>query len=301
MFSDEQRSFTPCRSINKKKNNIRIALADKFQIAGLGMGGGELVMIAGPCVIDGAGLTLEIAQALKEYARELDLPLIFKASYDKANRTSMGSFRGPGLKAGLEILGRVKEEVGLPVLSDVHQVSEVAPAAEVLDVLQIPAFLCRQTDLVVAAAATGKPLNIKKGQFLAPWDMGPVVAKARSTGNNQIFLTERGASYGYNNLVVDMRSLAIMRGLGCPVVLDVTHSVQLPGGEGSCSGGQREFVPLLARAGVAAGVDGIFLEVHPNPEAARCDGSNSLPLKEVLPLWRTLKALHNLLREQPGP
>ncbi len=265
------------------------------------MGGGDLVMIAGPCVIDGAGLTLEIAHTLKEYAQELDLPLIFKASYDKANRTSMGSFRGPGLAAGLEILGRVKEEVGLPVLSDVHQVSEVAPAAEVLDVLQIPAFLCRQTDLVVAAAGTGKPLNIKKGQFLAPWDMAQIVQKARSTGNANIFLTERGASFGYNNLVVDMRSLAIMRGLGCPVVLDATHSVQLPGGEGSCSGGQREFVPLLARAGVAAGVDGIFLEVHPNPEAARCDGPNSLPLTEVLPLWRTLKALHALTREHLGP
>jgi 2-dehydro-3-deoxyphosphooctonate aldolase (KDO 8-P synthase) len=261
------------------------------------MGGGELVMIAGPCVIEDAALTVEIARTLKKHAQELDLPLIFKASYDKANRTSIGSFRGPGLTAGLKILARVKEEVGLPVLSDVHRVSEVAPAAEVLDVLQIPAFLCRQTDLVVAAAATGKPLNIKKGQFLAPWDMAQVVEKARTTGNSRIFLTERGASFGYNNLVVDMRSLAILRGLGCPVVLDATHSVQLPGGQGTCSGGQREFVPLLARAGVAAGVDGIFLEVHPNPERARCDGPNSLPLTEVLPLWRTLKALHTLTQE----
>lgn len=271
------------------------------QVANFQLGGGDLVMIAGPCVIEDAALTLEIAHALKEYARELELPLIFKASYDKANRTSIGSFRGPGLEKGLAILARVKEEVGLPVLSDVHQVAEVAPAAEVLDVLQIPAFLCRQTDLVVAAAAGGKPLNIKKGQFLAPWDMAPVVEKARSTGNSRIFLTERGAGFGYNNLVVDMRSLAIMRGLGCPVVLDATHSVQLPGGQGTCSGGQREFVPLLARAGVAAGVDGIFLEVHPDPDKARCDGPNSLPLREVLPLWRALQALHALVQENLIP
>jgi len=258
-------------------------------------------MIAGPCVIEDAALTLEIAQALKEYAAELSLPLIFKASYDKANRTALASFRGPGLEKGLAILARVKEEVGLPVLSDVHRISEVAPAAKILDVLQIPAFLCRQTDLVVAAAATGKPVNIKKGQFLAPWDMAPVVEKTRSTGNTQIFLTERGTSFGYNNLVVDMRSLAILRGLGCPVVLDATHSVQLPGSQGSCSGGQREFVPLLARAAVAAGVDGVFLEVHPNPDQARCDGPNSLPLKDVLPLWRTLKALHTLIQERLSP
>jgi 2-dehydro-3-deoxyphosphooctonate aldolase (KDO 8-P synthase) len=274
---------------------------NSLQVADFQLGGGDLVMIAGPCVIEDAALTLEIARTLKQYAAELSLPLIFKASYDKANRTSLASYRGPGLKAGLEILARVKGELGLPVLADVHQVSEVAPAAVVLDVLQIPAFLCRQTDLVVAAAETGKPVNIKKGQFLAPWDMGQVVAKARAAGNSQIFLTERGTSLGYNNLVVDFRSLAIMRNLNCPVVLDVTHSVQLPGGEGSCSGGQREFVPLLARAGVAAGVDGIFLEVHPDPEKARCDGLNSLPLQDVLPLWRTLKALHALLQEHPSP
>ncbi len=258
-------------------------------------------MIAGPCVMEDEALTLEIARTLKTYAEELALPLIFKASYDKANRTAITSFRGPGLKAGLKILARVKEEVGLPVLSDVHQVSEVAPAAEVLDVLQIPAFLCRQTDLVVAAAATGKAVNIKKGQFLAPWDMAQVLDKARSTGNTRIFLTERGASFGYNNLVVDFRSVAIMRSLGCPVVLDVTHSVQLPGGEGSSSGGQREFVPLLARAGVAAGVDGIFLEVHPDPAKARCDGPNSLALKDIPRLWRALKAVHAALQEHPSP
>lgn len=261
---------------------------------------GKFFLIAGPCVIEDEGLTLDIARTLKGYARELDLPLLFKASYDKANRTSHTSFRGPGLAKGLEILARVKEEVGLPVLSDVHQVSEVDPAAEVLDVLQIPAFLCRQTDLVMAAAATGKPLNIKKGQFLAPWDLGPVVAKARATGNTQIFLTERGSSFGYNNLVVDFRSLAILRSLGCPVILDVTHSVQLPGGQGTCSGGQREFVPLLARAGVAAGVDGIFMEVHPDPDRALCDGPNSWPLAKVRALWRTLKALHQTCREHMG-
>ncbi len=270
----------------------------KVRVADFEIGGGGLVMIAGPCVIESAALTLEIARALKEFAQELSLPLIFKASYDKANRTSVDSFRGPGLKAGLEILARVKEVVGLPVISDVHQVAEVAPAAAVLDVLQIPAFLCRQTDLIVAAAETGKPVNLKKGQFLAPWDMETAVKKAWSTGNRQVILTERGATFGYNNLVVDFRSLPIMRSLGCPVVLDVTHSVQLPGGQGSCSGGQREFIPMLARAGVAAGVDALFMEVHPDPAAAKCDGPNSWPLDKVLPLWRSLKELHQFLRGQ---
>ncbi len=262
------------------------------------IGDGGLVMIAGPCVIESEGLALEVAWALKEISEQLALPLIFKSSYDKANRTSVNSFRGPGLAAGLEILARVKQEVGLPVLSDVHGVSEVEPAARVLDVLQIPAFLCRQTDLVLAAAGTGKPVNIKKGQFLAPWDMAPVVEKAASTGNKKLLLTERGASYGYNNLVVDFRSLAIMQKLGYPVILDVTHSVQLPGGLGKSSGGQREFIPLLARAGVAAGVDGLFMEVHPDPDRALCDGPNSLPLKDVPSLWRSLKALHRMVREQ---
>jgi 2-dehydro-3-deoxyphosphooctonate aldolase (KDO 8-P synthase) len=273
---------------------------EKVQIADFWIGGGDLVMIAGPCVIESVATTLAIARTLREYARELTLPLIFKASYDKANRTALSSFRGPGLEAGLEILARVKGEVGLPVLSDVHQVSEVEPAARVLDVLQIPAFLCRQTDLLVTAAATGKVVNIKKGQFLAPWDLGPAVDKVFSTGNRQVLLTERGAMFGYNNLVVDFRSLPLLRSLGCPVVLDVTHSVQLPGGQGTCSGGQREYIPLLARAGVAAGVDALFLEVHPDPEHALCDGPNSLPLAEVLPLWRKLKALHQLVREQEG-
>jgi len=270
----------------------------KVPVADFWLGDGSLVMIAGPCVIESATATLEIAQALKEYAARLALPLIFKASYDKANRTSLTSFRGPGLKEGLEVLARVKGEVGLPVLSDVHQVSEVEAAARVLDILQIPAFLCRQTDLVVAAAQTGKVVNLKKGQFLAPWDMQAAVAKARSTGNDKILLTERGTMLGYNNLVVDFRSLPLLRGLGCPVVLDVTHSVQLPGGQGTCSGGQREFIPLLARAGVAAGVDALFMEVHPDPEQALCDGPNSWPLREVLPLWRQLQALHKFVREQ---
>ncbi len=262
------------------------------------VGNSDLVIIAGPCVIESEALTLEIAWALKEYARQLSLPLIFKSSYDKANRTSISSFRGPGLAAGLEVLARVRQEVGLPVLSDIHRVSEVEPAAQVLDVLQIPAFLCRQTDLVMAAAATGKAVNLKKGQFLAPWDMAAVVEKAASTGHHKLLLTERGTSYGYNNLVVDFRSLPLMKRLGYPVILDVTHSVQLPGGLGASSGGQREFIPALARAGVAVGVDGLFMEVHPEPEAALCDGPNSLPLRDVLPLWRDLKALHRLIREQ---
>jgi len=268
------------------------------QIADFSIGDASLVMIAGPCVIESAAATLAIARTLKEIARELALPLIFKASYDKSNRTSLASYRGPGLEKGLETLARVKAEVGLPVLSDVHQVAEVGPAAQVLDVLQIPAFLCRQTDLVVAAAQSGKVVNIKKGQFLAPWDLGPVLEKARAAGNERILLTERGSSFGYNNLVVDFRSLAIMRELGCPVILDVTHSVQLPGSQGACSGGQRQFIPPLARAGVAAGVDGLFMEVHPDPEKARCDGPNSLPLDQVPALWRELKGLHEFLRQQ---
>jgi 2-dehydro-3-deoxyphosphooctonate aldolase (KDO 8-P synthase) len=262
------------------------------------VGRGDLVMIAGPCVIESAELTLTIARTLKDYAAELDLPLIFKASYDKANRTSLASFRGPGLARGLEILAQVKDETGLPVISDVHQVADVEPAAQVLDILQIPAFLCRQTDLVVAAAASGKVVNIKKGQFMAPWDLVPVVNKAFSTGNRKVLLTERGAMFGYNNLVVDFRSLPLLRRLGCPVVLDVTHSVQLPGGQGTCSGGQREFIPPLARAGVAVGVDALFMEVHPDPDKALCDGPNSLPLAQVRLLWSHLKALHRLVREQ---
>ncbi|MBW1916731.1 MAG: 3-deoxy-8-phosphooctulonate synthase [Deltaproteobacteria bacterium] len=262
------------------------------------VGNGDLVLIAGPCVIESAALTLEIAWTLKDYAQRLSLPLIFKASFDKANRTSASSYRGPGLAVGLELLARVQEEVGLPVISDVHEVWQVEPAAQVLDVLQIPAFLCRQTDLLQAAAGTGKPLNIKKGQFLAPWDMAPVVEKITALRHHHLMLTERGTLFGYNNLVVDFRSLPILRTLGYPVVMDVTHSVQLPGGQGSASGGQREFIPYLAQAAVAVGVDALFMEVHPHPEQARCDGPNSLPLNQVFRLWRHLQELHNFQQQQ---
>lgn len=263
-------------------------------VADFTLGAGRLAFIAGPCVIESKALALEVAYALKEYADGLEAPLIFKASFDKANRTASSSFRGPGLSQGLEILALVKEEVGLPVLSDVHEVHQVGPAAQVLDVIQIPAFLCRQTDLIEAAARTGKPLNLKKGQFLAPWDMAQAVAKATGAGNASLLLTERGAQFGYNNLVVDFRSLPIMRGLGFPVVMDITHSVQLPGGQGSCSGGDRQFVPHLARAAVAVGVDALFMEVHPNPDKALCDGPNSLPLSQVPRLWHDLLELHAL-------
>ncbi len=241
-------------------------------------------------------LTLEIAHALKEYAAGLAVPLVFKASYDKANRTAGASFRGPGLAAGLEILAQVKAEVGLPVLADVHEVYQVSPAAQVLDVIQIPAFLCRQTDLIEAAARTGKPLNIKKGQFLAPWDMAQAAAKATAVGNAALLLTERGTMFGYNNLVVDFRSLAIMRALGFPVVMDITHSVQLPGGQGSCSGGDRRFIPALGRAAVAVGVDAVFMEVHPDPDKALCDGPNSFPLAHVPRFWQGLLEVHACCR-----
>jgi 2-dehydro-3-deoxyphosphooctonate aldolase (KDO 8-P synthase) len=263
------------------------------------IGDGGLTLIAGPCVIESAAATLEIAWALKEFAGQVELPLVFKASYDKANRTSRQSYRGPGITQGLEILNRVREEVKVPVLSDVHEQEQVKLAAQVLDVIQIPAFLCRQTDLLQAAARTGKPVNIKKGQFLAPWDMAALVEKITTVGNQQLLLTERGCSFGYNNLVVDFRSLPIMRSLGYPVVMDVTHSVQLPGGQGCASGGDRQFIPHLARAAVAVGVDAVFFEVHPTPEKAFCDGPNSLPLEAVLPLWRQLKELHQLLWSAP--
>ena len=244
------------------------------------------MLIAGPCVIESMEQTLEVARTLKEIAGETGIPLIFKSSYDKANRTSIQAFRGPGLKAGLEILAEVKASLGIPVLSDVHCRTEVGPASQVLDVIQIPAFLCRQTDLVVTVAGTGLPVNVKKGQFLAPWDMRAVLEKIRSAGNDRVLVTERGASFGYNNLVVDFRSLVILRRLGPAVVFDATHSVQLPGGMGEASGGQREFVPYLARAAVAVGIDALFLEVHPDPERAPCDGPNSLPLEGLKPLLR---------------
>jgi 2-dehydro-3-deoxyphosphooctonate aldolase (KDO 8-P synthase) len=239
------------------------------------------LLIAGPCVIETEEKTLSVAEELKKISEGTNIPMIFKSSYDKANRTAIGSFRGPGIDKGLAILHKVRKECDLPVLSDVHSISEVERASEVLDVLQIPAFLCRQTDLIVAAAQTGKPVNVKKGQFLSPWDIKNIIEKFISTGNKDIFITERGACFGYNNLVVDFRSLPIMRSFGYPVVFDVTHSLQLPGGMGSSSGGQREFAEPLARAAVAVGVHGLFMEVHPDPDNAPCDGPNMLKLKDL--------------------
>jgi 2-dehydro-3-deoxyphosphooctonate aldolase (KDO 8-P synthase) len=256
--------------------------------------GHPLLLIAGPCVLESPALAREVATALQAIARRLDMPFVFKSSFDKANRTSLQSFRGPGLEKGLTVLADLRQELGIPIISDVHDVSQIQPAAEVLDIIQIPAFLCRQTDLLTAAAATGKPINLKKGQFLAPWDMRHGVEKIKSAGGRRILLTERGYTLGYNNLVVDMRSLPVMRDLGCPVIYDATHSVQLPGGAGASSGGQREFIAPLARAAVAAGVDGIFVEVHPDPDNALCDGPNSLPLDQVEPLLKTLVRIHEV-------
>jgi len=241
----------------------------------------KLALIAGPCVIESETACLQAAKRLKEICGKYGVPFIFKSSYDKANRLSVDSYRGPGLERGLEILQKVKQKVRVPVLSDVHCVSHVAKAAKVLDVIQIPALLCRQTDLIVEAARSGKPVNIKKGQFMAPWDMQSIVKKAESTGNRSIILTDRGVSFGYNNLVADLRSLAVMRGFGYPVVFDATHSVQLPGGRGGCSGGQREFASGLARAAVAFGCDALFLEVHPAPDSAPCDGPNMIDYKQL--------------------
>ncbi|MDH4231265.1 MAG: 3-deoxy-8-phosphooctulonate synthase [Nitrospirota bacterium] len=261
-------------------------------------GGNPLSLIAGPCVIENEDAVFYTAQRLKEICADLDIALIFKSSYDKANRTSLSSFRGPGIERGLRILSEVKSRFQLPVLSDVHSVDEVKPASEVLDVLQIPAFLCRQTDLILAASRTGRPVNIKKGQFLAPWDMKNIIDKCVSTGNRNVFITERGTSFGYNNLVVDVRSFPILRSLGFPVVFDVTHSLQLPGGKGICSGGQREFAEPLARAAVAAGVDGLFMEVHPEPDKALCDGPNMLPLEQLPQLLKVAKNIHALVSAQ---
>ena len=257
---------------------------------------GPFFLIAGPCVIENEETTLEVAAFLKETSKIMDIPVIFKTSYDKANRTSLDSYRGPGLDRGLKIIQKIKEETGLPVLSDVHEGDEIEKAAEVLDVIQIPAFMCRQTNLLMSAAKTGLPINIKKGQFLSPGEMGPAIKKITSTGNRKIMVTERGTSFGYNNLVVDMRSIAIMKNFGFPVVFDATHSVQLPGGCGSSSGGQREFVAHLSRAAVAAGAHGVFLEVHPHPDSALCDGPNSLPLDQVRPLLKILKEIYRLVR-----
>ncbi len=253
--------------------------------------GAPLLLLAGPCVLESGELAWEIAREMKEIAARLGISYVFKASFDKANRTSLDSFRGPGLEKGLRQLARVRSEVGVPVVSDIHEVAQVAMAADVLDIIQVPAFLCRQTDLLVAVAKSGRPVNLKKGQFVSPWDMRHAVNKLRAAGCDRILLTERGASFGYNNLVVDMRSLPVMRSLGCPVVYDATHSVQLPGGGDGCSGGQREFIPPLARAAMAAGIDGLFMEVHPDPDHALCDGPNSWPLDQVEPLLRQLLAI----------
>ncbi len=253
--------------------------------------GSPLVLISGPCVIEDYKTTFEIASFLKELTQKLDIPFIFKASYDKANRTSINSFRGPGITEGLKILESIKAELGVTILSDIHSISEIADAALVLDIIQIPAFLCRQTDLIVEAAGAGKPLNIKKGQFLAPWDITNVVEKVTSTGNHQILITERGTMFGYNNLVVDFRGIKIIQDSGCPVIFDATHSIQLPGGAGTSSGGQREFAPILACAAVAAGADGIFMEVHTDPDKALCDGPNSLKLDNLHELFSQLKAI----------
>jgi 2-dehydro-3-deoxyphosphooctonate aldolase (KDO 8-P synthase) len=259
--------------------------------------GSPLFLIAGPCVIESEAHAMMMAEKLAAAATELGVPYIFKASYDKANRTSVSSFRGPGLKKGLGILAKIKRHTGLPILTDVHDVSQVSPAAEVCDVLQVPAFLCRQTDLLVAVGKSGRVANLKKGQFLSPSEMKNAVEKVASTGNEKIILTERGASFGYQNLVVDMRSFPIMKKLGYPVVFDVTHSVQLPGGEGKSSGGQPEFIEPLARAGTAVGVDGIFLEVHDNPAKALSDGTNALPLSQFRPLLQRLLRLAAMVRE----
>ena len=251
-------------------------------------------ILAGPCALESRDVALETAQELAAIARKLGVTLIFKSSFDKANRTSLSSFRGPGLDLGLQWLAEVKERTGLPVVTDIHLPEQAAPVAEVADVIQIPAFLCRQTDLLVAAAKTGRIVNVKKGQFLAPWDMRMPVEKLREAGSTTIWLTERGAAFGYNNLVVDFRSLGIMAETGCPVVFDATHSVQIPGGQGTASGGQREFVPALARAAVAAGCSGVFMEVHPDPDKALCDGPNSWPLAKAEAMFSDLLKLWSL-------
>jgi 2-dehydro-3-deoxyphosphooctonate aldolase (KDO 8-P synthase) len=266
--------------------------------AGLGH---PLFLIAGPCVIESEQLALDTAGALKEITARLRIPLVYKSSFDKANRSSYESPRGPGLDAGMRILEKVKAQIGVPVLTDVHEDTPLAEVAAVVDVLQTPAFLCRQTNFIQNVARQGKPVNIKKGQFLSPWDMKNVADKALATGNEQIMVCERGASFGYNNLVSDMRSLAVMRECNVPVVFDATHSVQLPGGQGSCSGGQREFVPVLARAAIAAGVSGLFMETHPEPEKALSDGPNAWPLPRLRELLTVLREIDSVVKAQPFP
>jgi 2-dehydro-3-deoxyphosphooctonate aldolase (KDO 8-P synthase) len=288
--------------IGNSKFDIRnlpfwIAMTREVTVGSVRIGGGSpLALIAGPCVIQDETHLVGVGERLLEICAAAGIPLILKASFDKANRTSHLAYRGPGLVEGLRILARVKAKLGVPILSDVHESSQVEPAAEILDILQVPAFLCRQTDLLLAAGRTGKPVNVKKGQFLAPDDMANVVEKIRSTGNSQVLLTERGTSFGYHNLVVDMRSLPILRGLGVPVIFDGTHSVQLPGGGGTASSGQRQFVAPLVRAAVAAGCDGLFLEVHPDPERAPSDGPNMLPLDALPSLLAEATAIARALR-----
>ncbi len=266
------------------------------KIGPLEVGTGVPLLIAGPCVLETLETALEIGYFMKSLAQELGFNYVFKASFDKANRSSISSYRGPGLEKGLAMLSEIKTRLGVPIISDIHETWQAEPAAEVLDVLQIPAFLCRQTDLILAAARTKRPINIKKGQFMAPWDMANAVKKAEYGGAIGVMLTERGYTFGYRNLVVDMRSLVIMRGLGVPVIFDATHSVQLPGGAGASSGGEREFIAPLARAAVAVGVDGVFMEVHPQPEKALCDGPNSLPLKEARKLLEILRDLFQVVK-----
>ncbi|MFH2124016.1 MAG: 3-deoxy-8-phosphooctulonate synthase [Pseudomonadota bacterium] len=258
--------------------------------------GQPLLLIAGPCALESEEMACRVAGTMQEICGRLGLSYVFKASFDKANRTSLSSYRGPGLTEGLAILSRIKEELQVPVISDVHETSQVEAAAEVLDIIQIPAFLCRQTDLLTAVARTGKPINLKKGQFVSPWDMEHGVNKIRAAGGKKIMLVERGASFGYNNLVVDMRALPIMRSFDCPVIYDATHSVQLPGGAGSSSGGQREFIAPLSRAAVAAGIDGLFMEVHPDPDKALCDGPNSIALDQIEEILIQLVQIRDVCR-----
>ncbi len=267
-------------------------------ISGAIIGGRDLALIAGPCVIESEIAALRAAEQLSEIARKFSIPFIYKSSYDKANRTSIDSFRGPGRTEGLKILDRVKHDFGCPVISDVHIAEDAAAASQVLDIIQIPAFLCRQTDLLTESAKTGKPVSVKKGQFLSPYDAKNIVAKLRTAGCENVLLTERGISLGYNNLVVDMRSLAIMRSFGVPVVFDATHSVQLPGGQGGSSGGQREFVSLLARSAVAAGCDAVFLEVHESPDNALCDGPNMIAIKDLPDLWKVLCEIREVVHDK---
>ncbi|MDD5454501.1 MAG: 3-deoxy-8-phosphooctulonate synthase [Candidatus Ratteibacteria bacterium] len=269
----------------------------EIRIGNLKLGGSNpLFLIAGPCVIENEKSAAYTAEKIKKICDKLSFPFIFKSSYDKANRSALKSFRGPGLKKGLAILKRVKEKIGVPIICDVHSKEEVKEVAKIVDIIQIPAFLCRQTDLLLEASKTAKPVNVKKGQFLAPWDMKNIIEKIESVGNRNILLTERGTSFGYNNLVVDMKSLPIMKEFGYPVIFDATHSVQLPGGLGTSSGGLREFIPYLARASVACGCDGIFLEVHPQPDKALCDGPNSFPLTRLASLLEELKKINAIVK-----